>query len=341
LGWRNGYPQDELRLGRTAVRPSGERLPVSVGVFLWIGDNCVSRIFVGEQPIMSEHDIQETMIKADLPENQKMTLSSPRAQATVCYWILGLLVFRLAGIPIIYFAISSVPPWVEYLLDMIGYLGVLSLLLYSSNDLSVYFVERRAFYIIVFGSTINAIMSWNLLKFLFLFPCMAFSMYILYLHQKKRRSFNFSPVKGTTTIWVGFVGGYGVEFFMLFMAFFIMASPTSALEGFRQFTFNWWGSSFKFLYELASNSVIEELMFRGFLIGFLCQKGFRSWNVVIIQAFLFWIAHVYSFDRMWFVFFSLPITALLYGMLTIRFKSILPSMVFHAVHNSLAALLYS
>ncbi len=75
-------------------------------------------------------------------------------------------------------------------------------------------------------------------------------------------------------------------------------------------------------------------------MGYLYSKGIKSSYVIMIQGFLFWIAHINAFDSWIFIFVILPLASLLYGLLVSRSKTLLPSMISHAVFNSFKTLVF-
>jgi membrane protease YdiL (CAAX protease family) len=251
------------------------------------------------------------------------------------FWILFVLGFRILVVPLLSFTVSPIPPWLEFTVYMLGYLGALFLLFFTANHLQKFNIDKGAFFLILFGAAINVIMSRNMMKFLIFIPCIFLSLYIFYQYIKNRKGFNFSPVKGMMDLWVGALAGFVFVVFMIIVGLYLFQNPlTISWATLAKLNLDWGAFFFRFTYELESNSAIEELLFRGFVIGYLCQRGIRKSYVILIQGFLFWIAHINSFTNWYFVLIYLPISSLLYGWLTIRSKSILPSMISHAIINS-------
>jgi membrane protease YdiL (CAAX protease family) len=90
-----------------------------------------------------------------------------------------------------------------------------------------------------------------------------------------------------------------------------------------------------FLFQLSFAAVMEEPLFRGFLWGSLRQAGIKEGWICVIQAALFWLAHIYYFNtgiNFWVV---VPIASLVLGLVILKTKSISYSMVTHAALNSL------
>jgi membrane protease YdiL (CAAX protease family) len=89
-------------------------------------------------------------------------------------------------------------------------------------------------------------------------------------------------------------------------------------------------------YQLSSAAISEEPLFRGFLWGFLKDKGVKSLWICLIQAGLFWVGHIYYIGtgiNFWVV---QPLGALLLGLIVWKSKSITHSMIVHSSINTFA-----
>ena len=90
-----------------------------------------------------------------------------------------------------------------------------------------------------------------------------------------------------------------------------------------------------FLFQFSFAAVMEEPLFRGFLWGSFRQMGIQNWLICVIQAVLFWLAHIYYYNtgiNFWVV---IPIGSLILGLVVLKTKSISYSMTTHALINSL------
>jgi hypothetical protein len=82
--------------------------------------------------------------------------------------------------------------------------------------------------------------------------------------------------------------------------------------------------------------VMEEVMFRALLWAYLKNLGRSEIKIVIIQALLFWLSHVYHMFTYPIVFWiATPIASILLGIIVWRYKSITPSTIAHAFFNFL------
>ncbi len=86
--------------------------------------------------------------------------------------------------------------------------------------------------------------------------------------------------------------------------------------------------------------VYEEMLFRGLLWMALTDLKFEDKTILLVQACLFWVAHIDSLTRLSF-WTTIPLSGLWFGYLVLRSKSLTPSTISHFVYNFTAALIIS
>jgi membrane protease YdiL (CAAX protease family) len=80
--------------------------------------------------------------------------------------------------------------------------------------------------------------------------------------------------------------------------------------------------------------VVEEVIFRGLLWKFLITLGWSESKIVILQAILFWISHVYHMFTYPVLFWVIiPIISILFGIFVWKSRSITPSTIAHILFN--------
>ena len=90
-----------------------------------------------------------------------------------------------------------------------------------------------------------------------------------------------------------------------------------------------------FCYQLGYAATLEEPLFRGFLWGFLKERGWRDITICFFQAALFMLGHLYYLGPCNLVFFvGIPALGLVLGLLAWKSRSIGTSMLAHAFINS-------
>ncbi len=88
--------------------------------------------------------------------------------------------------------------------------------------------------------------------------------------------------------------------------------------------------------QLGNASVYEEPLFRGFLWGYLRQRGWNNLPILLVQAGLFWLSHpvlaiLYPLS-FWIV---VPLAGLLLGLIAWRARDIAPGMFAHGLIDGL------
>jgi membrane protease YdiL (CAAX protease family) len=96
------------------------------------------------------------------------------------------------------------------------------------------------------------------------------------------------------------------------------------------------------IFYLSFSVPTEELIFRGFLWGYLLRLGIKERYAFIIQFVLFWFAHIYSLflsgsDITGF-FIYIPIAVLFLSLLRYYSKSITPPLIAHLIIDTLIAI---
>ena len=93
-----------------------------------------------------------------------------------------------------------------------------------------------------------------------------------------------------------------------------------------------------FLFEMGHSAILEEPAFRGFLWGYLEQRGWHPASIWQFQAFLFWLAHLRYIDTPFTFWIAIPAGGFLLGWLSWKSKSVSASLLAHVAYNSLGAL---
>lgn len=89
-------------------------------------------------------------------------------------------------------------------------------------------------------------------------------------------------------------------------------------------------------YQLGYAAVSEEPLFRGFLWGWLRRTGWQDRWILLFQAGLFMLSHIYYIERLPYSFWIVvPVGSLVFGWLAWRSRSIATSMAAHAALNGL------
>ena len=93
---------------------------------------------------------------------------------------------------------------------------------------------------------------------------------------------------------------------------------------------------FCFATQLANAAALEEPIFRGFLWGCLESKGWKQVWIWLLQAVLFCAGHAYYLPENPVFFVGTFVTALIFGLLVWKSRSVGTSMIVHGFGNSIA-----
>jgi membrane protease YdiL (CAAX protease family) len=90
-----------------------------------------------------------------------------------------------------------------------------------------------------------------------------------------------------------------------------------------------------FSYQIGFAAIAEEPLFRGFLWGYLRRLGLKEKWIWPIQALVFMGAHLYFKDALQFNFWVVvPLSALTFGLIAWKTRSLAPGMLAHAAYNA-------
>lgn len=93
-------------------------------------------------------------------------------------------------------------------------------------------------------------------------------------------------------------------------------------------------ASINLLYHLGFAPLNEEPLFRGFLWGMLRQAKWKERWILILQSAVFTSAHIYFASQYPLTFWVfIPLAAILFGLLTLRSRTITPAILAHGLIN--------
>jgi len=84
--------------------------------------------------------------------------------------------------------------------------------------------------------------------------------------------------------------------------------------------------------------IAEELLFRGYLLGYLRRYGFNSVFGNVLQALMFAILHLSTFSDHWIAVVVSFLNALIAGYLTWKHNSLISAFVLHITFNLTVAI---
>jgi membrane protease YdiL (CAAX protease family) len=96
----------------------------------------------------------------------------------------------------------------------------------------------------------------------------------------------------------------------------------------------------QFVYQFAFVSPFEEIIFRGYLWGYLRRFGWKENRILLVQAVLFWFVHL-GYIKMYPItfFITIPIITIIFSLLTRYSKQVFPSMIAHTIINAITPII--
>jgi membrane protease YdiL (CAAX protease family) len=91
--------------------------------------------------------------------------------------------------------------------------------------------------------------------------------------------------------------------------------------------------------EFSFGAVIEEILFRGFLWGYLKRAGWHENRIFWMQGTLFWFLHLSKIFTPFTFFIIIPIIAMICSKLTLKSGQLYPAIIAHMIINILSAML--
>jgi membrane protease YdiL (CAAX protease family) len=271
----------------------------------------------------------------------KMDRNISRHQAITWIVILGLLILRLIFEGWIRYVLPSATTWVEPIYEIGTYALTVFLIGWEWKNLKEYHLDPLTILILILFPVLSKIIlsiydSTSLMGFpkLLSFPFFIVAGFLIYLVFKNRKS--VKQGMGKALIWFFASAIFGLFFAAVETIFMIklLGFPKGNNPGLLALI-----SPF---YQLGYAASAEEPLFRGFLWGALRKLRFKEFWILIIQALLFSLGHLFYLKSSSGLLFvgMIFISALVMGLLVWRTRSISSSMAFHAFTNGSSLFLY-
>ncbi|MEW6609713.1 MAG: CPBP family intramembrane glutamic endopeptidase [bacterium] len=100
-----------------------------------------------------------------------------------------------------------------------------------------------------------------------------------------------------------------------------------------------WDMIRRAIYELSFTAPVEEILFRGFIWGYLRKLKWDVNKIIWVQGALFWFLHIGRIRSPLTFFFSVPILTYISSELTKRSGQVSPSIISHLIINTIGSVL--
>jgi membrane protease YdiL (CAAX protease family) len=237
--------------------------------------------------------------------------------------LLVLLFLRIPFLNIIKFIYYVPPVWAVEFFDVGTFVLIGILIWFNKDDLEKFHISKLSLWVFIFsGTLLRFTLSWTTLLF--------WGVSIFIFCRLRKGSF-IAKTPGKDYLWAfrGLVLGIGLSIaFSIFSPSNLVASVDSKPRLF-------WGVGI-FFYELSRAALPEEMVFRGFLWGYLKKFGFDERKILIIQAGLFWLAHLNYFEKKYTFWVIVPLMGIVMGLIVWRSRTLSSSILLHAVYNTMS-----
>lgn len=93
-----------------------------------------------------------------------------------------------------------------------------------------------------------------------------------------------------------------------------------------------------FITQLSNAALSEEPLFRGFIWGYLRKRNWKEYWILLFQAFIFSLGHIYYLPKLPIAFLGTFVAGLVLGFIVWKSKNISASIVAHGLINSMGQL---
>ncbi len=225
---------------------------------------------------------------------------------------------------------------VSVLYTLLTYLITAVLIWRERDHLSFFFIGKLAVIIFIAGKPYQVLIGLlglaPYMKVLYVLPFLPIAIGLLVALWKARPKSMTNPPQILRWSLAGILAGIGFAFFVAYLNNF---------QAFEQ----GYSPAIKDLLlipsvQLGSAATYEEPLFRGFLWGFLRQRGWKDLHILLAQAGLFWFSHpVHAFLYPLSFWVICPLSGLLLGLVAWRARDIAPSMFAHGLIDGLGQIL--
>jgi membrane protease YdiL (CAAX protease family) len=241
--------------------------------------------------------------------------------------IIGLVLRAVIGIMGLFQA--TVNPIIAFSFEGITLSIIAILITINYSDLNLYHIDKLSIILIIIGTLLRSGYKGEV-DWISLLVFWGIAIWLILLYTKIR-----SPFKITSVIWliIGLIVGLLLVFILRipFIRTFHLSAPVDQLFPVILFDFN---------YHLFHSAILEEPLFRGFLWGYLSQKGLGEIKILFIQAILFWAVHINYLSKPYVFYIVLPIAGIVFGIMAWKSGSLASVIGAHGIYNDILGILY-
>jgi len=236
-------------------------------------------------------------------------------------YILSLLLFIriFYRFGVMYFGYSAIIFSDYYVVTIIYFLSTLSIYL-ERKRLFNFYIDRKFFLLFVFSGFFGVLFKPLVFSAIPL-VCAIFMCCLLV-----RNEFVFQESSQISINWL-------VRSILIGFALPILSSIIFRIRLEKSMDFLYAASAF--ISAFTGTVLLEEILFRGLLCGYLSLRKWSPNRIILVQAFLFWIAHIDYMEKAVYFWIVIPIVSIIFGLIAQKSKSIFWSTITHAIYNTL------
>ena len=222
----------------------------------------------------------------------------------------------------------KIDPYIRYIYIVTIYLVIAILIWLERKNLDDFNLDRLALFILVLSSVIRRRLGVeNEGFFLSIIGATGLLVFISVI-------LNWSKIPQTNFRWVAiglFVACLSV-ILIIFIASFqqVPLIPNTVPGPYGVF----WDMIRRAIYDLSFTAPIEEILFRGFIWGYLRKLKWDVNKVFWVQGVLFWFLHIGQITFPFAFFLSIPLLTYVTSELTKRSHQVSPSIIAHLIINT-------
>jgi membrane protease YdiL (CAAX protease family) len=241
-----------------------------------------------------------------------------------------ILLLLFLGIPfrlVIGYFYNPFPTWAANTIPLGTYLILGILVWLHRANLHQYQIGKSTVWIFILSGTV--FQFGNPFPVNIFFGIIGISLLVLYL--KNTFSFEFRSSRLFWFVICCFIG-IGLPILLSSILFLLRPNTTSIFKPWPGL----FAGGIYFFYHLSHASILEELTFRGFLWGFLIERGWSEGRTWFLTTILTWIAHLFYFNDPFTFWVAVPIIGTVLGYIKWRSQSVSYSVFVHALYNTMS-----
>lgn len=244
----------------------------------------------------------------------------------ILYFIIRGIIFNIT---FIYFPSIK---WISPLLGVLLYAIILTLITIEKDNIYKYYFDKISIIILIFFGFFPRIYIWSLDQIFIQISSWVITSIFIIINKQFLSSLEIK--KGSTLKWVVYSLMIGFALTLLYL------SPLMIYLKKIDIDFNLIINIIILtINNFNHSSVIEEPIFRGFLLGGLQEKGLNNFSSILIQGIVFGLCHINTINHLYSFLFVIPLVGIILGILTLKTKTITNSMFAHSIDNSIIMIL--